>query len=392
MHQRPLKKMTSTSNRSDIKIAVFSDIHLGHRRNPTVEILRNLYVALPDSPETAELDALFFAGDVFDDLLSLTDADLFEIDMWIAYVLRLCKKYNIVCRVLKGTPSHDWDQSQRFEAINEVAEIGADLKYVKTLSVEYIEQIGKTVLYVPDEWEITTDKTLSQVRELLRAKGLDKVDIGIMHGQFDYQVPEMLRARIPVHDSKAYLSLVSGVIAIGHVHRFSQYKWIVAQGSTDRLTHGEEEPKGHVRITLRRDGTRDIKFVETVGAKKFVTVTCVGMDIDQTLNEIGRVAGDLPAGSFVRVEADDTNPIFTNMDVLIRHFPLFTFSKLARDTGEDSEVQVEEIVDETLFVPITITDENIHPLLMARLSADPNLPEAVHSRASYLLKELVDGN
>lgn len=387
--------MTSTSRTSEVKIAVFSDIHLGHRRNPTVEIIRNLYAALPDNQETADLDALFFAGDVFDDLLSLTDSDLFEIDMWIAYVLRLCKKYDIVCRVLEGTPSHDWKQSQRFVAINEVAEIGADLKYVKDLSIEYIEKIAKTVLYVPDEWEITTDKTLSQVRELLRAKGLDKVDIGIMHGQFDYQVPDHLRNRIPCHDAKAYLGLVRGVIAIGHVHRFSQYKWIVAQGSTDRLSHGEEEPKGHVRITLHSDGTRDIRFVETVGAKKFVTVECSGLDVEQTLERLRERVGDLPNGSFVRIDADSDNPVFTNMDILIRNFPTFTFSKLPRETEEDQKI-VREAEEEVLFIPITITRDNIVGLMTERLYSavtcdeEGNVDTTKYDRAIELLKEMVD--
>lgn len=363
-------------------MAVFSDIHLGHTRNPTKEIILNLNVALPDNAETAELDIIWLAGDIFDDLFSLNNRDVLEIDIWIARLLRICKKYDILLRVLEGTPSHDWKQSNRFEAINEVTGIGADLKYVKDLSIEYIERFGITVLYVPDEWD-NTETTLSQIHELLRAKGLDKVDYAIMHGQFEYQLPAHIKA--PKHSTEAYHAIVKELIFIGHVHLHSRNNRIIAQGSFDRLSHGEEGPKGHVRAKVYENGVRDVVFVENAGSKKFVTVRCTNMTLEDTLLEIDDHVVDLPDGSLVRVEGNHDNPIFTNMEVLIRRYPLFSWSKLTRqDEAEDSPV----IEDATVFVPITITRDNLPALLLERV-AGSGVSEPVFNAAEALLKEVL---
>lgn len=366
-----------------LAMAVLSDIHLGNRRNPAAEIVKNLRQEFPDSPETGELDVIFLAGDVFDELLQLTNLDVDEIDFWIADFLRMCKKRKILVRVLKGTPSHDWDQPRRFTTLNEAAKIGADLKYVSTLSIEHIEHLGIHVLYVPDEWELTTEKTLAQVRALLKAKGLEKVDYAIMHGQFDYQLPGHVKA--PKHDSAAYLELVADHIFIGHVHTFSTFVRIVAQGSFDRLSHGEEAPKGHVRFYRYDDDNFRLEFRENKGAKRFVTLNCEGMGLEQTLEKIHTAVADLPDGSYVRVESESTNPLFSNMDVLIRAYPFLYFSKLPIVAEADEILVVEE---ESVFIPPTITKENAHGLVMDRLE-QRSIRSDVMSRASELLEQAI---
>jgi len=337
-------------------------LHLGHRKNPTAEIIENLKKAFPDNAETAELDIIFLAGDVFHDLMNLSDEEVWDIKFWVAHFLRLCKKHDILVRVLEGTPSHDWKQSEIFPNTNTLAGIGAELKYVKELSIEYIERYGITVLYVPDEWETTTDKTLSQVHELLKAKGLTKVDYAIMHGTFDHQLPSYVKS--PVHNASAYLSLVKNLILIGHIHTYTQFDRIIAQGSFDRLAHGEEEPKGHIRATVRDNGKYQITFVENKGAKKFITVHCFGLTLPDTLALIEEKVKDLPANSFVRVEADSDNPIFENMEMLIRQFPFYSWSKLPSKTIEEEKSIVDK---EELFVPITLTKDNLKGLLIERM-------------------------
>lgn len=371
------------ASEADLRVAVVSDIHLGHRRNPAAEIIKNLRAAFPDNSETGQLDIIFLAGDVFDDLLSLPDGDVYEIDVWIAHFLRVCAKHGIMVRILEGTPRHDWKQSERFVTINEVADIGADLQYVKDLSIEYIERYGITVLYVPDEWENTTDKTLSQVHDLLRAKGLTQVDFAIMHGQFEYQLPAMAKA--PSHSSQEYLKIVRELIFIGHVHIHTRFERIIAQGSFDRLAHGEEGPKGHVRATIRKDGTRDVVFVENQGAKQFVTVDCTGLDSEQSLEKIDHEVGLMAEGTFVRVAAQQGHPIFDNMELLIRHYPFFTWSKLVRE--EDSE-EAELVEEETLYIPITLTRDNLPGLLMERL-ATGGASANVMAAARILLEEVI---
>src|SRR6185312_12375018 len=109
--------------------AVFSDFHSGHPKNPMARLAANLKAAFPDNEETAALDILFIAGDFFDGLM-ISDSDAyFEAADLIVYLLRLCAKRDIVLRVLRGTPSHDYNQNRLFEHLNNAGHIGCDLKY-----------------------------------------------------------------------------------------------------------------------------------------------------------------------------------------------------------------------------------------------------------------------
>lgn len=370
----------TTSNRSELKIASISDIHLGHRRNTTAEIVANLRQAFPDNAETADLDIIFIAGDVFDDLLSYPDPDIAQIQLWIFYMLQLCKKHNILLRVLEGTPSHDWKQSEQFVNINTAAGIGANIQYVKDLSIEYIQEHDIHVLYVPDEWD-TADKTLSQVHNLLRAKGLTHVDYAVMHGVFEFQLPPHVKAQ--KHNSADYLAIVRELIFIGHDHIFKQYERIIVHGSFDRLAHGEEGPKGHIRAHVR-NGDRQIRFVETTNAKRFVTMSCFNLTLEETLEVVDKRVGSLPDGSHIRVEANADHPLFANMEVLIRRYPLLIWSKLPRDP----EIEEHVVVEETVYVPMTITKDNLSPLLMERL-ANKNVTGEVLDAAKTILTEVL---
>lgn len=368
---------------NQLHMAVVSDIHLGHRHNSTIDIVRNLKNAFPDNATTGELDIICLAGDIFDDLWYLNDRDLSEVDSWIASLLHVAKKHDILIRVLEGTPSHDWKQSVRFETIKKVTGIDADLKYVKDLSIEYIERFDINVLYVPDEWD-STETTLKQVHELLRAKGLDKVDYAIMHGQFEYQLPAHIKD-IPRHSSEAYLKIVKELIFIGHIHVHTRFDRIIAQGSFDRLSHGEEGPKGHVRARVYKNGIRDVEFIENVNAKKFVTVRCNNMGLEDTFNEIDDQVGNLPDGSMIRIEAEHDHPIFTNMDALFRRHPMFSWSKLPRKEEAEEKLMVE---DDTIFVPITITRENLPALLLERVAGKGVTEEVFHAAELNLMEVL----
>lgn len=367
----------------ELVIDAFGDIHLGHPVCPTPHIVKNLRGAWRESADLEKVDILLYNGDVFDRLLPYSNEFLFEIESWAMHTLRLCKKYGIALRILAGTPRHDNHQSTVFERLNETAEIGADLKYVKTLSIEYIERYGITVLYVPDEINHETHTTLSQVHELLKAKGLNQVDYAFMHGAFDYQLPEI--ASDHKHDTQAYLAIVRKAIIISHIHKFSRFERIVAPGSFDRLCHGEEEPKGHVRLTVRGDDV-DVQFVENVNAMKFITVDCTGLEMEDLLEKVDKVAFGLPPASRVRIKAEADHPIFTSMENLIRRHPLVDWDKKKIVSEEDQKVFV--IDEEDVYRPIALTKENLGELLMARVAA-ASLPADVLGYAREIMQEVL---
>lgn len=350
---------------SEVNIASISDIHLGSKRTPTSHIVKNLYEAFPDNSETSKLDLIVLAGDVFDGLLKLPDDEIREIEIWIVYLLRLCKKHDIILRVLEGTPSHDWKQSIRFIILNEAAEIECDLKYIHQLTIEYIPSLDINVLYIPDEWNDSTEKTYSQVCELMTLKGLTKVDYAFMHGQFEYQLPEIVKA--PKHNSQKYLSIVDKLIFIGHVHVFSRNDRIIAQGSFDRLSHGEEGAKGHVRAKVRTNSDYEIKFVENKGARLYITFECSGLSLEETLKKVESGLEGIPDGSCIRLSCLPDNPILTSMEQLVLRWPFITFSKIIRETDLDTQATEVDEFTELDFIPITITRDNISTLVMERL-------------------------
>jgi DNA repair exonuclease SbcCD nuclease subunit len=369
----------------EFRLAVLSDIHLGSKRNKTEDIIYNLKRAFPDTQETAELDMVVFCGDIFDRLLEYPDEDVTHINIWIFEFLHLCSKNNIVVRILEGTPSHDRFQSEIFNTIKHISSLDVDLKYFKALDIEYIARFDKTFLYVPDEWEVTTDKTLEDVKSLMKAKNLTQVDFALMHGNFDYQLGAHIK-KIPRHNSDEYLKLVKYYIFIGHIHIFSSKDRIIAQGSFDRLAHGEEGPKGHVRAVITHDDEKEFFFCENKLARIYKTFKCYKYTLEETLDYLRKKVSKLPSKSCVRVEADRDHPIFSNMNQLVAMYPTIVWLKLLKSNDVEDEIINTDEVEE--YTQITINKDNIVSLLMSRitnLGVDP----IIISKSEKLLTELI---
>jgi hypothetical protein len=379
-----LEKAFPRTKPNVINLASLSDVHFGHPHNPAGDIAANIKDAFPiDSPLTAMLDILFIAGDFFDRLLSLNDPETIDIDVLIVYLLRLCKQHNIILYVLEGTSSHDRGQSTRFETLNRVAKIHAPLKYVKDLSIEYLPGFDINILFVPDDLPGGPSKTLETVRDMMRSKGLEQVDYACMHGQFAFQLPSHVDA--PKHDEVAYLELVKEQIFIGHDHTHKQLDRIHVHGSFDRTGHGYESPKGHIRASKSNDGHWDITFVENVNAMKFITVDATGLDLEATIAKVREVVQTLPDGSYVRVRSEANSPIFTHMDTLIRERPLIGWSKDPQRKKEDELAPM--VAEDTLFVPVAITRENIVELMLEQMAKN-GASGAIMDKGQEILGEL----
>lgn len=369
----------------NFKFAVISDIHVGNSRNTSEEIIANLNREFKDDLSFAELDMIVIAGDIFDNLLN--SVDVIVVDVWIARFLSLCKKHNVLLRILKGTPSHDWEQSSRFVYINEeISKIGADLIYFKDLTIWYEERFDMNFLFVPDEWASTTEQTLSQVNDLLKNRGLKQVDYAFMHGTFDFQIADHIK--IQKHSSQAYLNIVKHLIFVGHIHNYSNLDRIYAQGSFDRMGHGEEEPKGYLRVTRYPDDHHDVTFIENKGAKRFVTLDYTNLDVESIIDKAKKDTEDLPQGSFVRITAEYKNPIFTNMDVLNREIPHCHWSKNPKDMSQAERLDKELMEDDDIYTPIEIHAGNVKGLLIERLKSQ-SINSVIHDKALMYLNEFV---
>jgi len=361
-----------------------SDVHTNHPR--TKSIFKGLRESFKPGPELAALDMIMIHGDFFDSPVGMGSDTTQDFDTWAKEFLTNCKRHDVIVRILEGTPSHDWWQSYRFVFLNELMQIGCDVRYFDTLSIEYIERLDLHVLYVPDEYRPTPEETLAEVKDLMAARGLTQVDIASMHGVFDFQLPPNVKGH--KHDSSEYLKLVRYAIHIGHHHIKNKYKHIFAQGSFDRLSHNEEGAKGKVRTTIYTgSGEVEWEFIENKLATKYLTIDCVDLDIQAAIDKAGAVAATLAEG-FIRLSAYTDSPIFSNMVQFTMFWPHIVWSKHPVERPGEAPQEFDVFDDEEDFsAPITISKDNVLSLLMPRITSRATSVEMI-KMVEEAIKEL----
>ena len=352
-----------------IRGASSSDHHLGNQRTTLPEMLESLSKELTNDKVFSLLDIFILAGDLFDQMLMFGNPHMTALLVWITRLLRLCRKYGVVLRILEGTPSHDFRQSEIFVALMKVFEeaqtdFNIDCKYVKDVSVEIIDSLGISVLYVPDEAR-SAQAIYTDCLQAMAGAGLEQVDIAIMHGFFQHQVPKASKHSI-VHNNEDYLALVRYFIFVGHVHQFSMYERILAHGSFDRTTHGDEQPKGWISFKISEDGTYYSEFVPNQSAKIYKDIVCMHTNLEDAFSHIDQQVSTVKPGSYLQIVTHVGHALVSNLKVIQRRFTGFRWSikTISLDTSTSQSVRVEE-TDAIDFV--SITQQNIPELLSAEL-------------------------
>lgn len=351
--------------RDTIKITFGTDFHFGSRRAPSFTTLKGVKNAWPDTPAMAQYDLFIIGGDWMDRLLNLSERDVYEAQEACIYLLKLCKKWNIKLRIVEGTCSHDRRQSIMFTEFNERLNIGCDLKYHQDLCIEHVEDLDMYILFVPDEWHHDSSETLRQAKELIKSRGLERVDAAVIHGGFKYQFPLELPS---LHDEAAWSELVTYVILSGHIHTHSQCLKVCCGGSFNRNTHDEDTPKGHVNLTLNivKKKVDRIDFVENKFAKVFKTINIFDLEIQDVLIKIEDL-GKLPKGSAVRLEYRDPDPIRAIRETVETVYPDVIFSDVKR--VDKKEKGAKRLFSSKIFQPVEITRNSVTKLIVDRLAA-----------------------
>ncbi len=351
--------------------AVLSDVHLNHRRTPTEHIVKNLSRDFQFNPDTAKLDIIWISGDLLDSLAAAGSDDNFLIVHWVGSLLRYAKLNDIVIRVLEGTGSHDYTQSRYFSVMNEAIELGVDVKYVDKITVEFIEKLGISVLYVPDNVHNEGDVVWRMVQEVMHEAGVEKVDYAVMHGLFEFQLPAHVHDAAS-HLSSRYKSIVRRSIYIGHHHTHRIEDNIIVPGSYDRLKQNEEEAKGHVRIKdwIKAD-RKEIRFIENIGAKIYKRIDLSGLEIEDALRKLSEYES-YPARSAFEIKANSSDAIAKSLETVRSRYPEYTWSLLIEKTDK-LEKKIEEMAFN--FKPIDITKENMVDLTRPRLEGDTAIVE-----------------
>ena len=349
-----------------IKYRTLGDVHLFHRRNKTASIIFQILMLFHEFKEKMDLDIIFIAGDLFDRLVDFNHEDVAEFTIFARRLIAYCSKHNIKLRILEGTPGHDWKQSRNFNALVHEFKGNIDFKYIDTVAVEKMEDLGISVLYIPDEWKGSTEKAYQDALTAMAEQNLAQVDLAIMHGCFNYQLPEKAH-KAPRHNEEDYLRIVKYYISINHHHTHSVYQRIMAGGSVDRLAHGEEEAKGCMEFEIFPDGTMNHYFIENKHTTIYKTINLRSNDIDECLNTIVKRTQGFPVGSHVRLRAARNNPAIVGFDEIKNRFFDFKMSKITLE--EEKEAENYDLVDDITtdtdgYIPISITPDNVSMLLM----------------------------
>jgi len=333
---------------------VTSDIHLGHNNTPTSHIIKSFKESILID-NNKDKDVLFISGDLFDKLLDLNTKEVKEIIEFFNYLLNYCYDNDILLRVLEGTPSHDWQQSSILVKLNDIRKKKCDLRYFKILDIEYIERYNKYILYVPDEWTNDHNDLQSQISEKLIENNISKLDIAILHGQFHYQFKGK-----PYHGfyfkEEYFLSIVRGFIHIGHYHVYSTLDRIIANGSLERLVHGEEQPKGYVVVN-----ENSYSFIENTNAYTYITLNITKKT---TIDKLDSLISKYKKNSFIRLLMPKDHPFNINFkDIKLRYLD-YNLKKqvkeLLTDTNSITYIFNEDNID---MSSNEILDTNIHTLL-----------------------------
>lgn len=364
--------------------ASVSDIHLGHNKTSTDHIITNLRREFPDVESTHKLDAIFFGGDLFDRLLSLNQFDVPMILEWAGLKFKMAEENKIHLYFMEGTPSHDWGQQRLLEVLKKLGMGSNYVHFVNELSIVYNPDLDINILFVPDEWRPEPDDTWREVVQLLSDKGLDKVDFTILHGAFDFQLPE--HVKVPKHLSERYQSITRHRVYGAHIHTASVRGNIRVNGSFDRISHNEEEDKGHWRIRFKNGEVADETFMVNRHAKAYRTIDCSGLDLETAFDKLAATVAEVPDDSHLRVKANKPDPILASFDVLRKRFPQIHWSS---KVVEGETVQKNLLVDmRSTFTQVQITPDNIAELLMekvAQLTRDPVILQRCSARMNELI-------
>jgi hypothetical protein len=305
-------------------------------------------------------------GDLYDRLLKSNSPE-WGVSVGFAYrVLDLARIHNVAVRVLEGTPSHDNKQPKIFENQAKAmidAGVELDFKYVQDMTIEFHPRFGLSFLYIPDEWRTDCADTYEAVLQKMREHSMTHIDYAFMHGQFDYQLPDVVKPHL-THKVQDYKSIIKKACFISHIHTHSINDYIYAPGSFDRLRHGEPEKKGFIIAQDTLTGV-DAEFVINTDAFEFATIKAEQGDINDALAFIQAKLSKIKPGARIKVITTKASALYKNEKVLNQTFLGYTFTVGVKETKESIRRVVK--VPEVSISAIVINENTITDLLHSRI-------------------------
>ncbi len=274
-----------------------ADWHLGHSKTRTKEIALAIRKYL--FPKIKEVKIVTLVGDITDTTISLSSSSSYILTALFIDLFYLLDRYNVVMRIVRGTIMHDRDQLQFVDKLLKRLPINPDVKVINKPSVEYIESLSSSFLYLPDDLPFQNKAALFRhVKQLLISTG-GEVDYVLCHGMFDFTCKGFF---IPDAYSVKDFSFCKQLILAGHIHTPQNRNKVLYSGSFDRLSHNEEHKKGFYIVGDK------VEFIQNKDAILYKSITYPTSTIDKLYEVhshfIDKTFKDVPYG-YVRVFLDD---------------------------------------------------------------------------------------
>jgi len=352
-----------------MRVLACSDQHTLHQTTPTHHVLGNMSQFFYKDNDLSKVDLVLFGGDLMDKLVDAPNPDLLKVKEWFKAFTDYCSKVNTSILLLEGTFYHEWGQPKHLVT---VAPTGFDLRYVDTIKVErYPELDDLTILCIPDNLKaMSPDEIWEAALDVLKQNKLDCVDIILFHQAFHDQLPTKMRHT--THDQARWESICTYIILSGHIHTPSMVGKRCCMGSFDRISHGEEHPKGGYIIDLdKANQTHNVTFWENKRALPYVTLT-VTEDISteilvKKLRDFIRDK-NLPPFSQIRIKGGPADIVTPVIKIFEKEFSQYGFK--AKNIKADEELVEEEVYTDSTYSGVSVTKDNISTLLAKEAASE----------------------
>lgn len=348
----------------NFKILHTADWHLGHPRVKTQDTSDNIREFL--FPRIPDVKLLVIAGDIFDGRISFNSPDTSVIIDLFVDLLKLCYTNNVVVRIVRGTYSHDILQNNVVTKLYGKLGLQIDFRVINDLSVESIESLGITLLFIPDNLPFKDKRALLRsAADIMTASDITQVDYVVMHGEFDILNYGNLGRNI--YTLSDFDKICKYLVLSGHIHKPQRAGKLIYSGSINRLAHNEEEAKGYWIVQ-----ETSAEFVENTDSTLFLTFDYTKIS---TLKEaLVKYSEDiLQFGSkhgYFRIVIDD---IHIRQALLLHHLPLYPNIRLtfkASKRKETSQKYLDDKIKEITEIREVPTSKNISSIVAQYLETE----------------------
>lgn len=296
------------TNRGTLTMIHTADLHFGCMDSLTeYNILKEQLI---DKVEPIHFDILAINGDLYDRKYMSNSDPIKYATLFVADLVKLCKKKNATLVIIAGTKEHDAGQLVLFYHYLKDPEI--DIRIVETIQFEYIK--GAKILCIPELYGVDED-----VYQLyLKRSGL--YDMCFMHGTIKGSVYGDTVGQSRLFTIEDFINC-RGPIISGHVHTggcFNGYFYYT--GSPLRWKYGEEETKGFLVVLYNLDSREHYVHLEEIKSFRYDTINLDEL-ISSNPDDIIRYINQLQSEGIDNIRIEFTKEIPTdNLNILRNYY------------------------------------------------------------------------